>query len=83
MSDLNKIALKILSNGKGILAADESTGTMTKRLDAVNVKSSAWENQSAVKKEKSAGIKIECCENRIWNEAEERKGVLKKLLGDS
>jgi len=39
MSDLNKIALKILSNGKGILAADESTGTMTKRLDAVNVKS--------------------------------------------
>jgi len=39
MSELNNIALKILSNGKGILAADESTGTMTKRLDAVNVKS--------------------------------------------
>ncbi len=39
MSQLNNIALKILSNGKGILAADESTGTMTKRLDAVNVKS--------------------------------------------
>ena len=32
MSDLNKIALKILSNGKGILAADESNATMTKRL---------------------------------------------------
>ena len=30
---------KILSNGKGILAADESTGTMTKRLNAVNVES--------------------------------------------
>ena len=39
MSDLNKIALKILSNNKGILAADESNGTMTKRLDAVNVPS--------------------------------------------
>ena len=39
MSELNKIALKIISSGKGILAADESTGTMTKRLDAVNVKS--------------------------------------------
>ncbi len=39
MSELNKIALKILSNGKGILAADESTSTMTKRLDAVNVSS--------------------------------------------
>ena len=41
MSELNKIALKILSNGKGILAADESNGTMTKRLDAVNVPSTS------------------------------------------
>tara|TARA_Y100001970_G_scaffold281122_1_gene391243 strand:+ start:81 stop:1091 length:1011 start_codon:yes stop_codon:yes gene_type:complete len=39
MSELNNIALKILSSGKGILAADESTGTMTKRLIAVNVNS--------------------------------------------
>jgi len=39
MSELNKIALKILSSGKGILAADESTGTMTKRLEGVNVES--------------------------------------------
>ncbi len=39
MSDLNKIVLKIISSGKGILAADESNGTMTKRLEAVNVKS--------------------------------------------
>ena len=39
MSELNKIALKILSNGKGILAADESTVTMTKRLEEVNVQS--------------------------------------------
>jgi len=39
MSELNNIVLKILSNGKGILAADESTGTMTKRLNAVNVES--------------------------------------------
>ena len=41
MSELNKIALKILSNGKGILAADESTGTMTKRLETINVPSSS------------------------------------------
>ena len=39
MSELNKIALKILENGKGILAADESTGTMTKRLESVKVES--------------------------------------------
>ena len=39
MSELNNIVLKILENGKGILAADESTGTMTKRLEGVNVPS--------------------------------------------
>ena len=39
MSELNKIALKILENGKGILAADESTGTMTKRLETVKISS--------------------------------------------
>ena len=41
MSELNNIVLKIISNGKGILAADESTGTMTKRLESVNVKSTS------------------------------------------
>ena len=39
MSELNKIALQIISKGKGILAADESTTTMTKRLDSVKVQS--------------------------------------------
>ena len=39
MSELNNIVLKILENGKGILAADESTGTMTKRLETVKVPS--------------------------------------------
>ena len=39
MSNLNQIALKILEKGKGILAADESTGTMTKRLESVKVES--------------------------------------------
>ena len=41
MSELNNIALKIIGKGKGILAADESTATMTKRLDSVGVESSA------------------------------------------
>ena len=41
MSELNSIALKIISSGKGILATDESTGTMTKRLESVNVVSTA------------------------------------------
>ena len=41
MSELNSIALKIVSSGKGILAADESTGTMTKRLESVEITSTA------------------------------------------
>ena len=44
MTELNKIALRILLNGKGILAADESNGTMSKRLDAVKIPSN-FENR--------------------------------------
>ena len=39
MSELNNIAQQIIQKGKGILAADESTGTMTKRLESVGVSS--------------------------------------------
>ena len=39
MSELNQTALKIVSNGKGILAADESTPSMVKKFDSINVKS--------------------------------------------
>ncbi len=39
MTELNTIACKILEKGRGILAADESTGTMTKRLQGVNIDS--------------------------------------------
>jgi len=39
MSELYSITKKIISKGKGILAADESTGTMTKRLNSVKVMS--------------------------------------------
>ena len=41
MSDIEKIAKTIVAKGKGILAADESTGTMTKRLSSVNVESTS------------------------------------------
>ena len=41
MSELEKIVKQIVAKGKGILAADESTGTMTKRLSSVNVESTA------------------------------------------
>jgi fructose-bisphosphate aldolase class I len=37
LSDLNAIARKMTAKGKGILAADESTGTIQKRFDRINV----------------------------------------------
>ena len=37
LADLNKVALAMVAPGKGILAADESTGTIKKRFDAIKV----------------------------------------------
>ncbi|WP_375777153.1 class I fructose-bisphosphate aldolase [Bradyrhizobium sp. ma5] len=39
LADLNKIALAMVTPGKGILAADESSGTIKKRFDAIKVDS--------------------------------------------
>src|SRR6187399_3231119 len=36
LADLNKVAQAMTAPGKGILAADESTGTIKKRFDAIN-----------------------------------------------
>jgi fructose-bisphosphate aldolase class I len=37
LAELNKVAVAMTANGKGILAADESSGTIKKRFDAINV----------------------------------------------
>jgi fructose-bisphosphate aldolase class I len=39
VADLNKVALALVTPGKGILAADESSGTIKKRFDAIKVES--------------------------------------------
>jgi len=39
LADLNKVAVAMVARGKGILAADESTGTIKKRFDAIKVDS--------------------------------------------
>ena len=39
LADLNKVALAMVTPGKGVLAADESSGTIKKRFDAINVES--------------------------------------------
>ena len=39
LAELNKVAQAMVAPGKGILAADESSGTIKKRFDAINVES--------------------------------------------
>jgi fructose-bisphosphate aldolase class I len=41
LAELHKVALAMVASGKGILAADESTGTIKKRFDAIGVESTA------------------------------------------
>ena len=60
MSELNKIAIQILSGGKGILAADESTATMSKRLESVNV-TSTEENRLLFRKTLFSSESMKSC----------------------
>ena len=60
MSELNNIALKIIGNGKGILAADESTATMTKRLESVKVVSTS-ENRLLFRKTLFSSERMKDC----------------------
>ena len=39
LAELNKVANAMVAPGKGILAADESSGTIKKRFDAIKVES--------------------------------------------
>jgi len=41
MSELHSIAARMVAKGKGILAADESTGTCTKRFESIGVESTS------------------------------------------
>src|SRR5580658_5914191 len=41
LSELNKVAEAMVAPGRGILAADESTGTIKKRFDSLGVESTA------------------------------------------
>ena len=83
MSELNNIALKILKDGKGILAADESTSTMTKRLDGVKVPSTP-ENRLLFRETLfSASSLTECIGGVIlYDETIRQKTSKKNLIPD-
>src|SRR5690349_23596803 len=46
LTELNKVATAMVAPGKGILAADESSGTIKKRFDSIGVESTE-ENRRA------------------------------------
>ena len=60
MNELNNIALKSIGNGKGILAADESNGTMTKRLEGVIVQSNP-ENRLLFRETLFTSVRMKDC----------------------
>ena len=51
LADLNKVATAMVAPGKGILAADKSSGTIKKRFDAIR-----WNRPR-----KTAAIIARCC----------------------
>jgi len=83
MSELNNIALKILSNGKGILAADESTGTMTNRLKDVNIPSSP-ENRLLFRETLFASESMNNCIGGVilYDETIKQKSNSKKTISE-
>ena len=54
LADLNKVANAMVAPGRGILAADESSGTIKKRFDAIGVEST----------EETAATIASCCSAR-------------------
>ena len=46
MSELQEVAKALVAEGKGILAADESTGTIKKRFDSIGLESTEANRQA-------------------------------------
>src|SRR3954462_8800049 len=78
LADLNKVALAMVAPGKGVLAADESSGTIKKRFDAISVESTEetrrdyremlFRSQEAMSKYVSGVILYD---ETIWQNAED------------
>ena len=83
MSELNKIVLQIISNGKGILAADESNATMTKRLTEVNVASTP-ENRLLFRETLFSSEKMKECIGGVilYDETINQMSSIGKLIPD-
>ena len=89
LADLNKIAQAMVTPGKGILAADESSGTIKKRFDAIKVESTEenrrdyremlFRSQEAMSKYISGVILYD---ETIWQKAKDGTPLI-RLIEDS
>jgi fructose-bisphosphate aldolase class I len=89
IAELNKVALAMVTPGKGILAADESSGTIKKRFDAINVESTEesrrdyremlFRSQEAMSKYISAVILYD---ETIWQKAKDGTPLI-RLIEDA
>ncbi|UGY05658.1 class I fructose-bisphosphate aldolase [Bradyrhizobium quebecense] len=86
LADLNKVALAMVTPGKGILAADESSGTIKKRFDAIKVDSTEdsrrdyremlFRSQEAMSKHISGVILYD---ETIWQNAKDGTPLVKLI----
>jgi fructose-bisphosphate aldolase class I len=86
LADLNKVALAMVTPGKGILAADESSGTIKKRFDAIGVESTEttrrdyremlFRSQEAMSKHISGVILYD---ETIWQNAKDGTPLVKLI----
>src|SRR6201747_1460047 len=86
LADLNKIANAMVAPGKGILAADESSGTIKKRFDAIKVESTEdnrrdyremlFRSKEAMSKYISGVILYD---ERVWQEAKDGTPLVKLI----
>ena len=82
---LNKVADDMVQPGKGILAADESTGTMGKRMEAIGVENSAdnrrdyREMRFRAKEAMSYVSGVILYDETIWQDAKDGSPLVKKI----
>ncbi len=88
LADLNKVALAMVTPGKGLLAADESSGTIKKRFDAIKVESTEetrrdyremlFRSQEAMSRYISGVILYD---ETIWQDARDGTPLIKLIEG--
>jgi fructose-bisphosphate aldolase class I len=88
IADLEKIAQKMVAPGKGILAADESSGTIKKRFDAIGVESTETSRRdyrelmfrTSAMKEFVSGVIL--YDETIWQDAADGTPLV-KIIADA